>query len=570
MKRYTARPTTGYLIEPLTAGPTAFWDGHHATNPSALRLSCDTRVFLGYRAGGWDDRYMLGAIEVWSSHLGMAVLNREGNRVDCRLPLPIMELERGYALPQTAEEYEIFKAGPHNDKISVLHDFRLWEDGLWLYCIYHEGSLSNCFDCIVRMKTTDFLKKIERSIALARKPVDEIRDEWRALWWAEGVWQPCGINGTNRIYGSQINKNDIVFIRLADGSLRMIHRPIPDNSILDTKGCTCSPSTEDGILTIGTIQQSVRPGCFDNSHIGNNGMPSRAQIDGRQVYIDVMHSVQNYSITEQTTARQWDLEYFATFRVLDYETGEMLYYSDAPIFESDEPWRQYSRDGAWISKMDHLRSVMFVGGQCPADSAKTGLDDKWYGYVGVGDTAIALAEFTIRDLLPAKVISDIGTGVDKPGRPLDVPVNRQMIGPVAGWEFSVRNNPQTRRIEIVRELKASGEKTARAVNLRPGYVDAYAMWIEEKAVLFEENVGWIVETKLQASQAGAPVDGILILDQENPERIFYRTDAGGREIPLQTRKELAYIYEHQPMARDVIKWLERKAAAVKDKKEVNA
>jgi hypothetical protein len=566
MNRYTARPTDGYLIEPLTAGSTAFWEGHHATNPSAIRLSCDSRVFLGYRAGGWDDRYMLGQIEVWSSHLGMAVLNREGNRVDCRLPLPVMELERGYALPQTAEEYEVFKAGSHGNKISVLHDFRLWEDGEWLYCIFHEGPLDNCFDCIVRMKTADFLKKIERSIALAGWPVNEIRDEWRSLWWADGVWQSCGIDGTNRIYGSQINKNDIVFIRLANGSLRMIHRPIPDNSILDTKGFTYCPSTEDGILTIGTIQQSVRPGCFDNSHIGNNGMPSRAQIGVREVYIDVMHSVQNLSITNQNAARQFDCIYNATFRVLDYETGEMLYYTDAPIFESDDPWRQYCRDGAWVSKIDHLISVMFVGGQCPADPRETGLDDKWYGYVGVGDTAVALAEFTIRDLLPAKVISDIGTGVDKPGCPLDVPVNRQVLGTVGGWEFSVRNHPQTRRIEIVRELKASGEQTARAVNLRPGYVDAYAMWVEEKAVSFEENLGWIVKTKMQAAPSCAPAAGILILDQENPERIFYRSDAAGREIPEQVRKEIAHIYKHQPLPRAGIQWLQEKAIAAKEKK----
>lgn len=558
-KSYFANALDGYLIEPCIAGPTAFWEGHHATNPSSIRLSCDPRVFLGYRAGGWNDSHHQGTVQIWGSHLGLAVLSPDGSQVECRLSLPIMTIERDYLLPRTLEEYKVFKDGPHFDDISVLHDFRLWEDGEWLYCIYHEGALNNCFDCIVRMRTADFLSKIDRSIGLAGRPLDEIRDEWRALWWAKGVWQPAGINGTNRIYGSEINKNDIIFIRLADGSLRMIHRPVPDNLIVDTKGNPFCPCTDDGILEMGTVQQSVRPGMLDNSHIGNNGMPSRAQIGDREVYIDIVHGVQNRRITDLAEGGGWDLEYRAYLRVLDYETGEQLYYSDDPVFESDEIWRAYCRDGAWVSKLDHLRSVMFVGGQVPVDPAKTGLDDKWYAYVGVGDTAVALAEFTLRALLPGKVIQDIQNGTDCPDMPLAVPANTQSLGTVEGWEFSIRNNPSARRIEIVRKLKSTGETTARSINLRPGYVDAYAMWIEANAVRFDEELGWVVTTKLQSSAAAKPKSGLLVLDKENPERIFYRSDAAETEAPEKVRKEIAYIYQYQPMARECIKWLKQKS-----------
>ncbi len=559
-----ARPLDGYMVEPITEGPTAFWEGHHATNPSAIRLSCDDRVFLGYRAGGWDDRHHQEDVEIWGSHLGLAVMNAAGNRVECRLPLPIMTKERSYTLPRTKEEYETFKGGSHFEDLSVLHDFRLWEDGEWLYCIFHEGALNNCFDCIVRMRTTDFLEKVKRSINLSGRPVDDIRDEWRSLWWMHGVWQSCGIHGTNQIYGSEINKNDIVFIRLADGSLKMIHRPVPDNSLVDTGGQPFCPCTEDGILTIGTIQQSARPGMPDNSHIGNNGMPSRAQIGEREVYIDIVHGVQNHRITDLAEGGGWDLEYLAYLRVLDYETGEQLYYSEGPVFESDCQWKEYCRNGAWVSKLAHLRSVMFVGGQCAEDSGKTGLDDKWYAYVGVGDTAVALAEFTLRGLLPADVIAGIRNRIDCVSESFSVVESRQVLGYVEGWKFSVCNNSRTRRIEIVRELEDSGEKTVRSIALRPGRADAYAMWVEDDAVCFDEQLGWIVKTKLKSAAPAAVVDGLLLLDKENPERVFYRSSCAETDIPEQVKREVAYIYKYQPMARDAVKWLQRKAAIAKE------
>ena len=81
-KNCFAEAFPGYLIEPRTEKPTAFWEGHHATNPSSIRLSCDPRVFLGYRAGGWDDSHHQGAVQIWGSHLGLAVLSPDGCRLD--------------------------------------------------------------------------------------------------------------------------------------------------------------------------------------------------------------------------------------------------------------------------------------------------------------------------------------------------------------------------------------------------------------------------------------------------------------------------------------------------------
>jgi len=441
-----AYPQRGFLIEPLVEGPTAFWEGHHATNPCAIRLGSDPRVFLGYRAGGWNDGYQLDQRKVWSSHLGMAVLSIDGSQVDCRLPLPVMT-------------------------------------------------------------------------------------------------------------------NDIVFIRLADDSLKMIHRPVPDNYIVDTEGEPYCPSTPDGVLRIGTVQQSVRPGRLDNSHIGNNGLPSRAQIGTREVYVDVVHGVTNHRITDQTAGGGWDLEYLAYLRVLDFETGKQLYYSDGPVFESDEPWRAYCREGAWVSMLDHLRSVMFVGGQVPADPKKTGLDDKWYAYVGAGDTAVALAQFTLRDLLPEKAIVDIQERIDERGAPLYVGPNRQILGHVEGWEFAIENHPQSGRIAIVRELQETAEKSARLIALRPGYIDASAMWIEEYAAVYDEKLGWLVKTWLKSSAEAEPVAGLLLLDRQNPERILYRSDSAEATLPAKVVDELLYTYQFQPMDRAGLTWLKRKAAA---------
>jgi hypothetical protein len=137
-----ARKMPGYLIEPEVHGPGRVWEGHHATNPCSIRLAADPRVFLGYRAGGEGDYYNLDGIDVWGSHLGLAVLDDRGVNVVHRLPLPIYSIPDRPRYPETKEEFAQFQKGPHKDDIIVLHDFRFWEDGDWLYLIYHEGALT--------------------------------------------------------------------------------------------------------------------------------------------------------------------------------------------------------------------------------------------------------------------------------------------------------------------------------------------------------------------------------------------------------------------------------------------
>lgn len=215
--KFHARKISGYLVEPLQDGHWAGWQNHHATNPCCVRLSGDARVFLGYRAGGQADYYNIAGTDVWGSHLGLAILGEHGEQIVHRLPLPIMTIERDVALPQTAEEYDAYETGPDRDRIVLLHDFRFWEDRGWLHVIHHEASIVRVFDCIVRMKVETFLAKIETSLALLGSPQEELREAWRRIWWASGVWQPCGVGGTSRIYSSEATKNDIVFMRLKTG-----------------------------------------------------------------------------------------------------------------------------------------------------------------------------------------------------------------------------------------------------------------------------------------------------------------------------------------------------------------
>ena len=587
-------PVPGYLIEPMLNGPTSWWEGHHATNPCAIRLSRDPRVFLGYRAGGTGDFYRIKGHDVWRSHLGLAVLNVTGDKVLHRLPLPVFETELDFALPQTEAEFSAFKQGPHVDAIAVLHDFRLWEDGDWLYCIYHEGAVDSCFDCIVRMRIADFLAKITRSIELSARPQPEIINEWRKLWWAAGVWQPAGHNGTNRIYASTFPKNDIVFIRLGDGSLRMLHRPLPDIAIIDTEGQTYSPATADDISMMGVVQSSIRPGFADNSHIGNNGLPTRAKIGDVEVYIDVIHGVQNFRISEQNQPG-WDLEYKAYFRVLDYATGELLYYGTDPIFSDAHPWRGYTHDGAWVSKLNHLRSVMFAGGQLPAVPDRNGLEDTFHAYVGLGDTAVGLAKFTLRSLLPPPVIEAIQA---RPRRRAlqfcDGTRSVEPLGTIAGWDWTIRSSPDGREVQIVRQLQASGEASARPVGSRPGYFDSDGLLIEPGCVVRSPDLGWLVVYRgfrceeadgNRRTQVGY---GLLLLDRDNPERILYRSSVpldgklafeqgwtAGETIalgqafaaraesllPARVRKETLYIYQHNPMPPHMVQWLATKAQA---------
>ncbi len=101
--------------------------------------------------GGTADTYQCDQWKVWASHLGLAVLDEKGETITCRLPLPIYELVHDVKLPQTVAEYHEFMKGPDASRILVLHDFRFTEYRDYLYLVFHEGTLNDCFDCVVRM-----------------------------------------------------------------------------------------------------------------------------------------------------------------------------------------------------------------------------------------------------------------------------------------------------------------------------------------------------------------------------------------------------------------------------------
>ncbi|MCX7018063.1 MAG: hypothetical protein WCK47_06405 [bacterium] len=590
-----ATKAPGYLIEPLNTGSNAVWEGHHATNPCAIRLSADPRVFLGYRAGGAADYFRYAQHDVWGSHLGMAILDERGERVVQRFPLPIMTVETDFALPQSMEEYEAYMKGPNRDRLITAHDFRLWEDRGWLYLLYHLGSVARVFDCISRMKAADFLERIARSVELARRDADSIRNDWRELWWRPDVWQPCGVDGTVRIYASETAKNDIVFVRLNDGTLRMYHRPVPDIAVLDTGEDTFARATPDGIAALGCLQNCIRPGYTDNSHIGNNGAPIRVRIGSVEAFMDVVHGVHNERVTSPDPSGKWKLFYFPYLRLLDAETGECLYYSEEPLLDRDPVWREYVEEGTWVSSLAHLDGVIFTGGQAEAVAGCNGLDDFFHVYCGVGDTAVARASFRLRDVLPDAVIDDIQRRPHlKTIKPNDAETKSYHFPePLSGWRWELVNNASDRTLALRRELYRDGcrESGVRPIPCRPGHFDADGLFFDGCAVRFVPDLGWIVlyrgiryegSVEVPISRVGV---GVLLLDRENPERILYRStepvgeafvvngwtaaaghgdmvrylDKAGDLIPQAVTSEVRNIYEHIPMPSDTTKWLRRKA-----------
>lgn len=523
-----------YIIEPLKTGYSNKWEGHHATNPCLVRLKNDNRVFLGYRAGGYDDYYWVNGWDVWASHMGLAILDSTNCRVEHRLPLPIMTIVRDVKLPQNAADFkEYCKA--HRDDILIMHDFRFFEYQGYLHVIYHESSVLDVWDCVVRMPVKTFLNKIDESLKLMNQPVEKIIKQWHDIWWKEDTWQPCGINGSKHIFGSFVIKGDIVYFEKPDGSLQMCHRPLADAvAVVDVGTKLYADRTADGFTEYGVCETCIRPGYKDNSHLGNNGMPSRAKIGDTEVYIDVTHGCFDKMIADENCNERHIL-YYPYFRVKDYHTGDVLYYSEEPILDYDEQWKEYTQNGEWVSKNAALDGVMFTGGQIEAVPGKNGIDDTFIAYIGIGDTAIGVAKFTLRQLLPDTVIEDIASRSKKSfiNYNGDVVKNTYEIEiPVNGWNWKIENDCRRVRINVVRSLSIDGkiEKSIRPIHTAPGYFDADAIIFDGSSVAFLPDVGWAIaykgirwtETKNGdwETQVGF---GVLLLHRNNPEKLIYRS-----------------------------------------------
>jgi hypothetical protein len=536
MKKLKAKKLKKYIIEPVKEGYNSKWEGHHATNPCSVRFKEDPRVFLGYRAGGDEDFFVFDIHDVWSSHLGLAVLDPSGLKIEHRLPLPIMTKVNDFDLPQTREEYDEFMKGPHRDKICVLHDFRFFNYRGYLHVIFHEGTIYECYDCVVRMPVDEFLDKIEKSIQLSSKPTEEIIDQWHKLWWADDVWEPCGVGGTNRIFPSPVTKGDIIYYEKPDGTLQLCHRPLADAmAVFDTGTNLYASATPDGITEYGVFETNIRPTLTDNSHIGNNGLPIRVKIGNVDAYMDITHGCYQRRIHDESMGDDMAVDgifYYAYLRIKDCLTGDVLYYSNEPILDYDQVWKEYAQEGEWVAVNKMLGGVMFAGGQIETTPGKVGLDDEYVTYVGVGDTAVAMATFTLRDLMPDKVIEDINVRASHQAEKPSEQIDKNTFNfpeKINGWNWSVENDPVKYRINIVRALD-NGETHARPVHLTPGSFDADAMIFNGSAVKMIEGIGWAVIYRAARWELRAGIKksritcGLLILDPANPEKILYHSE----------------------------------------------
>jgi hypothetical protein len=534
MKPLRAQKLPQYVLEPIKTGYSRKWEGHHTTNPCVVRFAGDNRIFLGYRAGGYDDYYFANPWDVWASHLGLAILGTDGTTVEHRLPLPIMTIERKIPLPQNMDQYQEF-VKTHKDDILMLHDFRFLNYRGYLHVIFHEASVADVYDSIMRMPTETFLSKIEKSLELMRQPVESIIDQWRELWWKPGVWEPCGVNGTNRIFASNVVKGDIIFFELADGTLQMCHRPLCDGMAVVNVGTEpYAKATPDGFTMYGTYETCIRPGYLDNSHLGNNGMPTRARIGNSEVYIDVTHGCHDRIISEIGEVKR-HIHYYPYFRVKSYETGELLYYSTEPILDFCEIWREYAEHGEWISANSIYGGIMFSGGQIELVQGKNGLDDDFVTYIGLGDTAVGAAMFKLRDLLPDNVIEDIsGRKEHHSFEPVgQIRQNASRLDrDVNGWQWSISNDLEERHIHVIRALNINGEAEVgiRSINTVPGNFDADCMIFDGKMIRFLDKIGWAIIykgirwTENNGHKTSSIGYGVLLLDKHNPEKVLFHSD----------------------------------------------
>jgi hypothetical protein len=307
---------------------------------------------------------------------------------------------------------------------------------------------------------------------------------------------------------------------------------MPDMAVIDTDTDFFASATPDGITRWGALEQCVRAGMTDNSHIGANGGPTLVRIGQTNVFIDVPHGVHNRAVSDPACDRM-ALRYFAYFRVKDALTGAPLYYSEEPILDHDALWREYVEEGAWVSRLDHLDGVMFAGGHVPVDPDKCSENDLFCLYTGVGDTAVARAEFRIRDLLPECALEDIRRLDQFKQQRLKTvsPLRIHFPAEASGWQWYADNDIDKRAISITRLLDRNGyhEVECSFVYPRPGYFDSVMTTLATESIEMFDDLGWLVayrgvrwdtEEGKQVTRVGF---GFLLLEPDNPQRIIFRS-----------------------------------------------
>ncbi len=570
----------GYVIEPKSDGFSEEWESFHATNPSSMRLPGFPGVFLAYRAGGSKDRFFLFDKYVWNSNMGLAILDERGETVRYRFPLPIFKKDRLVEFPQSLEEFNRYQASPHKDDVVVFHDFRFFNHKNYVYVLTHEGALTWCVDTIFRVKKSTFLKKVKESIALIDS--DSVtKESWGKIWYDKPVFMPCGYEGTNKVYASRVNKNDIVVLNLLSGKTQICHRICPDYGVYETKKQFFFDSTPDGITEYGCLENCARPGYFDNSHVGNNGNPILVNIGKNKFFMDIVHGVHNESLSVPNAKKNWDMTYLPFFRLKDAYTGQTVFYGEEPILELDETWKEYVENGPWVSKLDHLRGVMFPGGQVAKDPSKTDENSEFTFYTGVGDSAVARADFKMIDLLPEDAyenllnydkIIEIRKGIRHN------PVSAY-LGSCGEFQFYLENSGG--QVAIHREFEDKNENkeaATRIIQSSAGYFDF--LGAETDGTFYMTEYGYVVPVKGYAYHDGQVSlgYGLYILKYDNPEKIYYRSTKAIREctddsvpptldellvsVPEKVKFEILkteeFIKEGKTFESDLTRWMKQK------------
>ena len=514
-----------YVIEPKHGGFSEEWESFHATNPSSMRLKEYPGVFLAYRAGGSNDRFFLYDKYVWNSNMGLAILDERGEEVLYRFPLPIFKKDRTVDFPQTLEEFNRYQLSPHKDDLVVFHDFRFFSDDKYVYVLTHEGALTWCLDTIFRVKRSVFVEKVKQSIKL----IDDglvTRKSWAEIWYDKPVFLPCGYDGTNKVYASSVNKNDIVMLNLLSGKTQICHRICPDYGVFETKKQYFFDATPDGITKYGCLENCARPGYFDNSHVGNNGNPILVKIGNNSFFMDIVHGVHNESLSVERANKNWDMTYLPFFRLKDAYTGQTVFYSEEPILQLDEVWKEYAEDGPWVSKLDHLRGVMFPGGQVAKDPNKIDENSEFTFYTGVGDSAVARADFKMSDFLDEDELDNL-RNYDKIIEARKGLIQRQTFAYLCNCgDFAFFLQNLRGQVSIHREFEdknGNAESADRIIQSSAGYFDF--LGADTDGTFYETEYGFVIPVKGYGYHNGEIVTGygVYILKHDNPEKVYYRS-----------------------------------------------
>ncbi len=565
--KYTVTKVTGAFLEPLFDRVGSTWQAHHVTNPAAFRLTGEKRILLGYRAGGDRDHFVVGEIDVFNSSLGLAVLSEDGTEVECRFPYPVFWQNHPYTLPQTPEDYASY-CKANESVITVLHDFRIYVHGGFVYVNYHDGTVNCAYDRLCRMPEELFREKIDEGIKLTKSGAGE--KTWKALWKLDD-WERLGVDSEHHLFAKGPDKHyptktDVTYFE-TDSGIHMLRRPIPDISHLRTPSLvgTC---TVEGFDDMGMIECCVRPGRWDNSHIGPNAMSTLAHIGPVKVYIDLWHGVHNGAIGRENEPFKWDMYYSPFFSIRDARSGDLLYWGEEPIVDPDDDvWSEYTRNGRWIQALTHTY-ILFVGGQLPKDKEKSGEDDVFVFYAGAGDTAIVRGEFTIRSLTPPKVIEDILAKEAHSKESCTVmPCSIDLPYDSAGWHWTLCNDEQKRCLNLVRELPGL-ERAVHRILCRPGYFDADVVTLGGSVVRYNTCFAVLYRgARWKQNDDGSKTTsvgfGLLLMDDENPERILFRSECSfcpeltlsgyvsGQEVPCPVSAKEALNFIPEPVTREI-------------------